>query len=494
MRVLENLEPKDVFYYFEEISNIPRPSYQEKAISDYLMSFAHEHHLEAYQDELYNVIIIKEATAGYEAEEPVILQGHMDMVCEKTGACQKDMEKEGLDLVVDGDYLSAEGTTLGGDDGIAVAYILAILSSDSIPHPRLECVITVSEEVGMDGARGIDLSMLKGHTLLNIDSEKEGELLTSCAGGGRVVATLPLIRETSPEAEAMLPVLVHVHGLIGGHSGIEIDKGRANAVHVLTGALRETYNAIPFRLISMNNGGKDNAIPRDAKALVAIPGRSLNTFKESLAASEKALRAEYIKADPDITIDVLDAPEELLAAPENQSALSADSTKAVLTLISALPNGVQRMSDNIKGLVETSLNLGIVETDAIRLTLHYALRSSVGSAYDTMARKMEWICKALGAEVKRTGEYPAWEFKKESPLREKMVRVYKEMFGKDIDVVAVHAGVECGLLSGKIKNLDAVSIGPDMQDIHTPDERLSISSAKRTYEYVLQVLADRKGA
>ena len=488
MRVLENLEPKDVFYYFEEISRIPRPSYREKAISDYLMAFAKEHQLQATQDELYNVIIIKEATKGYENEEPVILQGHMDMVCEKTASCDKDMEKEGLDLVVDGDYLSAKGTTLGGDDGIAVAYILAILASESIAHPRLECVITVSEEVGMDGARGVDLSGLTGHTLLNIDSEKEGELLCSCAGGGRVIVTLPLIRETSPEAEAMLPVLVQVHGLLGGHSGIEIDKGRANAVHVMTQALREASNTTNLRLISVNNAGKDNAIPRETKALVAIPGRSLNAFKESLKKTQDALRAEYAKADPDITIDVLDAPQELLDLPENKSALTLDSTKAVLTLISSLPNGIQRMSDNLAGMVETSLNLGIIESDAIRLTLHYALRSSVGTAYEAMAQKMEWIAKALGAEVKRTGEYPAWEFAKESPLRDKMVRIYQEMFGKDIDVVAVHAGVECGLLGSKIQNLDAVSIGPDMNDIHTPDERLSISSAKRTYEYILKVL------
>ena len=494
MRVLENLMPKDVFYYFEEISKIPRPSYQEKAVSDYLMSFAAEHHLEAVQDDLFNVVIIKEATPGYETEEPVILQGHMDMVCEKTLDCTKDMEKEGLDLVVDGDFLSAKGTTLGGDDGIAVAYILAILASDTLQHPRLECVITVSEEVGMDGARGVDLSMLKGHTLINIDSEKEGELMTSCAGGGRLTAMLPLIRETSPEAEAMLPVLVHVHGLIGGHSGIEIDKGRANAVHVCTQALREAYNKVAFRLISINNNGKDNAIPREVKALVAIPGRSLNAFKESLAQTEALLRLEYKAADPDITIDVLDAPQEMIDAPENQRALTADSTKAVLTLISALPNGIRRMSDNIPGLVETSLNLGVIETDAIRVCLHYALRSSVGSAYDAMAKQMEWICKALGAEVKREGEYPAWEYVKDSPLREKMARIFKEMFHKDPEVVAVHAGVECGLLADKIANLDAVSIGPDMYDIHTPDERLSIASAARTYDYVCKVLAEKRDA
>lgn len=488
MRVLENLEPKDVFFYFEEISRIPRPSYQEKAISDYLMAFAKEHQLKATQDELFNVIIVKEATKGYENEAPVILQGHMDMVCEKEGGCNKDMEQEGLDLVVKDGFLSAEGTTLGGDDGIAVAYMLAILASNSISHPKLECVFTVSEEVGMDGARGVDLSGLTGHTLINIDSEKEGELLCSCAGGGRVIVTLPLIRETSPEAEAMLPVLVHVHGLLGGHSGIEIDKGRANAVHVMTQALREAFSTAAFRLISVNNGGKDNAIPRDVKALVAVPGRSLNAFKDSLKATQDALRAEYAKADKGITIDVLDAPQELLDAPENKSAFTSDSTKAALTLISALPNGIQRMSDNLAGMVETSLNLGIIETDAIRLTLHYALRSSVGSAYEAMAQKMEWIAKALGAEVKRMGEYPAWEFQTESPLREKMVRIYKELFREDIDVVAVHAGVECGLLCSKIENLDAVSIGPDMEDIHTPDERLSIESAKRTYAYILKVL------
>ncbi len=483
MRILENIEPKEVFHYFEDICAIPHASYHEKEISDYLVAFAKKHKLEYYQDDLYNVIMIKEASAGYEEAEPIILQGHMDMVCEKENDCPKDMDREGLDLVVDGDYVSARGTTLGGDDGIAVAYALAILASDVISHPRLEFVCTVSEEVGMEGAQGIDVSMLKSHLLLNLDSEKEGEILASCAGGGSLEISLRVRREDFSGKT----VLVHVSGLVGGHSGTEIDKGRANATLLLVRALCDASEATGLRLAAFEGGSKDNAIPREAKALVRVADPT--ALAETLASVEKAVRNEYSAVDPDICICMEEAVEVKGLSADVQP-LDKRSTEVMLTLMQALPNGVIRMSHELPGLVETSLNMGIAYLTENHLTLRLALRSSVASAYDGLKKLVVWVSRGLGATVKASGEYPAWEYVKDSPLRDRMCSIYREMFGKELVVEAIHAGVECGLLAGKIENLDAISMGPDILDIHTPTERLSISSTKRMYDFILRILEE----
>lgn len=493
---LEQLRPAEVFRFFREISAIPRPSGREKAVSDYLVDFARQRGLEWHQDSLYNVIIIKEASPGCEDREPLILQGHMDMVCEKRQDCGKDMFTEGLDLAVDGDWLYAEGTTLGGDDGIGVALSLAYLDDDTLRHPRLEAVFTVGEEVGMNGAHGIDLSVLKGRTMLNLDMENEGQLLAGCAGGGRVGIFLPLKRGRNE----MPGKTVFLHGLRGGHSGAEIDKGRAHAVSLLTRALRECIGEIPFCLRAMAGGTKDNAITREAAAVLAVPEAALGRLEERIQELNNIYRKEYETEDPGLTLELLDEPEQLPAEIRNllmadldreslcHESLTGPETRSALHLLTALPQGIIRMSGRIPQLVETSLNLGVTALESRGLRLSYSVRSSVGSAYEELAGRLEFIGTQQGAQVSRSAEYPAWEFNPSSPLREHMASVYREMFGKEARVEMIHAGVECGLFSAKIPGFDAVATGPDIIDIHTPDERMSVSSVERVYGYLRKVI------
>ena len=481
MGVLSDLEPKEVFGYFEEICGIPHPSYKEKQLSDYCVKFAESRGLEVHQDSLGNIIIIKEATAGYESVEPLIIQGHLDMVCEKEPGCDIDFEKDGLRLYVDGDYVAARGTTLGGDDGIAIAMALAILGSDSLEHPRIEAVFTVSEEVGMEGASAIDLSVLRGHKLLNLDSEEEGYLLTSCAGGCRANIFLPVSYETRYGKRYR----ISVKGLTGGHSGAEIDKGRANSNLVLGRLLLALEGALDFGIESMSGGLKDNAIPRESAVSVVVDGEAEEKLKALMAETEAVIRSEYAVTEPDLHIT---------AQPDGETearTLTGDCREAVITLINLLPNGIQSMSADIKGLVETSLNLGILKLTESQLELHYAVRSSVQTAKEFVVEKLRCLTKILGGDLTLEGVYPAWEYRKDSVLRDDMVRIYKEMFGKEPVIQAIHAGLECGLLAGKIENLDAVSIGPDMSGIHTTEERLSISSTGRMWEYVTEIIRQK---
>lgn len=480
MSVLEGLEPGEVFHFFEEITQIPRPSYKEEQISNYLVRFAEERKLEHYQDKLGNVIMIGEATPGYEKVEPIILQGHMDMVCEKESDCGIDFENDPLTLRIEGDTITAEGTTLGGDDGIAIAYALAILDSDSIPHPRLEFVCTVSEEVGMEGAKGIDVSMLKGKKLLNLDSEEEGQMLVSCAGGCRADCILPVEREEVTGCE----VMIHVTGLRGGHSGAEIHKGRANANLLMGRILLELSEDYPYKIHSIAGGSKDNAIPRECEAVLIAEKNAKGMAAEIRGIAER-IQKEFLVSDPDIQVSV-SVGEEI-----TKKALTGETGKKAVTLINLIPNGIQRMSDDIKGLVETSLNLGVLSLETERLSLRYAVRSSVGTAKEFLLRKMECLTSALGGTVERAGDYPAWEYRKDSKLRDDMIRIYREMYGKEPQVEAIHAGVECGILAGKIEGLDAVSIGPDMSGVHTTEEKLSISSTRRVWEFVLKVIASK---
>ena len=477
-----NLEPKEVFRYFKEMSDIPRPSYKEKAISDYLVAFAKEHNLEYYQDDLFNVIMIKEASEGYEDKPAIILQGHMDMVCETAPDCNKDMDKEGLDLEVDGDFLYAKGTTLGADDGIAVAYALALLSDETLKHPRLEFVCTVSEEVGMDGAREIDCSPLQGKLLLNMDNEKEGQVLASCAGGGTARITFPVEREKSLSADESV-LEISLLGGRGGHSGDEIDKGRGNASILLGRVLRHINTAADFKLISITGGSKDNAIPREARATIAVSKEKVEVVKEKVEATSLAIALEFAKTDAGLNATCKEAEAKL--AP-----FTKECSDKYMLLLASLPNGIRRMSRDIEGLVETSLNLGINHTEEDKVMIGYSVRSSVGTSYTALVEKLKFICGGMGCTVEMYGEYPAWEFVAESKFRENLQKVYKEMFGEELKICAIHAGVECGLLSAKIEGLDAISMGPNIYDIHTPDERLSISSAKRSYEFVRKVIEE----
>ncbi|MCI9021506.1 MAG: aminoacyl-histidine dipeptidase [Eubacterium sp.] len=478
MGVLSNLEPKEVFAYFEEISSIPRASYHEDKISNYCADFARKHNLVYYQDDLKNVIIIKEATAGYEQEEPVILQGHLDMVCEKTPDCGIDFETDGLAIRTEGDYITADGTTLGADNGIAIAYVLAILASDTIAHPRLEVIFTVSEEVGMEGASGVDVSMLKGRRLINLDSEEEGYLLAGCAGGSRAVSRMTL-NKISAEGASMK---ITVTGLKGGHSGVEINKGRANANMLMGRILMGLARNVNYHLSSIAGGNKDNAIPRECTVLLCMAEQDLDTAVRELAQMQQDIANEYAVTDSRITIETerdTDVPFFML---------DEAGTKQAVMLINALPNGIQAMSADVEGLVETSLNLGVLRLEGAQLELSYAVRSSVESAKAALHDKMSYLTEGLGGEIEISGDYPAWEFKRNSPLRDKMAAVYEKMYGKKPVIEAIHAGLECGLLAGKLPGLDCISVGPDMEAVHTTEEKLSISSTKRVWEYILEVL------
>lgn len=478
MRVLEQLEPKAVFQYFEEICEIPHGSGNMDQISDYCVRFAQKHGLEYVQDHMKNVIIIKEAAPGYEDKEPVIIQGHLDMVCEKQPGKEKDFLTEGLELHTDGEKIWADGTTLGGDDGIAVAYALALLAADDLKHPRLEIVLTVDEETGLYGAEAIDLSMLKGKKLINIDSEDEGIFTVGCAGGLTLECTIPVSVE---KKQGMLGTL-EITGLLGGHSGVEIDQGHANANVLLGRVLYELNREVSVDIIAMEGGLKDNAIPRNAKANVLFDEKHLEQIQKILKDQEKILKNEYHAGDPDVTVRLTAE-----TVGEAETADQASREKLLHTLLN-IPNGVQNYSMDIKGLVETSLNMGIMKMKNRKLTLSFAIRSSMESAKHHLKDKVTLFTQMLGGTAEAHGDYPGWEYRPDSELREHFIEVYEKMYGKQPVVEIIHAGLECGLLSQKIEGLDCISFGPDMRGVHTFEETLDAGSVKRCWEFLCRVL------
>lgn len=473
-----NLQSKKVFQYFEEIAAIPHGSRNTKAISDYLVEFAKAHNLEYYQDEMNNVVMIQEASEGYENAEPIIIQGHMDMVCEKESDCNIDFEKDGLDLYIDGDFLKARGTTLGGDDGIAVAYALAIMDTPEIVHPRLEVVITVDEEIGLLGATGIDLSMLKGHKMLNIDSDIEGHFLTSCAGGMTFETSIPI---TFDRASGLL-LEVKVTGLEGGHSGSEIDKEHGNANIIMGRVLKTLADEVEIGIASLAGGLKDNAIPRECVAEVLVEKENKDIAMKVLAGFNPVLANEFAASDAGIKVEVKELGEM------ETDILSVASMTKVIFYLRNVPNGIQNMSRIIPGLVETSLNLGIMELTEEALNCVSSVRSSVSTRKADLKDKLELLAAFLGGESNVEGEYPAWEYKAESGIRETISAVYEELFHEEPIFEAIHAGLECGILSEKIPNLDCVSFGPNNYDIHTPKERLSISSTEKVWKLLVEFL------
>ena len=482
MAVLENCEPKRVFHYFEEICKIPHGSGNTKQISDYLVQFAKDHDLKYIQDEMNNVVIYKPGTAGYENAPTVIVQGHMDMVCEKRPDVDHDFTKDGLNLSVEGDYVSANGTTLGGDDGIAVAYGLALLESDTIAHPPLEVFITVDEEIGLLGAVGFDCSVLKGRRFINLDSEAEGSLWISCAGGLSGISHIPVTRLEAKGEK----LTVKISGLMGGHSGAEIDKNRANANSLLGKFLHGLDAKAGYELISVQGGQKDNAITRESIAELLTVKENVETVKEYAASMQAAWREEYAGTDEGITVTVTEEGEQ------DVKVLHPTSKEKVVFFLVNVPYGVQKMSGTIKGLVETSTNIGILKTSENEVLGSSSIRSSVETARDALSDKIEYLTEFLGGEYERQGVYPAWEYRKDSPLRGKMVEVYEEMYGQKPNVVAIHAGLECGLFYKKMEGLDCVSLGPDMKDIHTSEEVLSVSSTERVWKYLVKVLGALK--
>ncbi len=482
MKILENLEPKNVFSYFEEICSIPHGSKNTEKIADYLVEFAKEHHLKHERDEAGNVIIWKEASPGYEDAPVTMIQGHMDMVCAKNASVDHDFKSQGLSLFVEGDFIQAKGTSLGGDDGIAIAYALAILSDHSLKHPALEVVITNDEEIGMLGAGKLETKDLKSKYLLNIDSEEEGILLSSCAGGLTAICSLPLKRRELYGEKVDL----FVKGLTGGHSGTDIEKGRGNANHIFGQLLRHLKRSFDFDLLYLNGGSQDNAIPREAEGSVLVAKDKVCQFLKEV---EKFQSIQQEECRPvEISLSIYGEGRGSFAG----EAMTETTMEKVLFLLEALPDGIQKMDFHTKGFVKTSLNLGVMETRDEIFSMKLSLRSASPYEKNQLSYKLRSLIQIVGGQYKTQGDYPSWSYNENSHLRKMMIQIYKEMFGKEPLIMGIHAGLECGILYEKMPQLDIVSFGPDILDAHSPRERMSIGSVKRTWDYLLNILENIK--
>ena len=461
-----------VVRFFEEFSAIPHGSGNTAMIADYLVDFAKTRGLDHTRDSADNVIIRKKATAGYEDRPAVIFQGHLDMVAEKKPGAKIDMQTEGLTLYRDGDFLRAVDTTLGGDDGVALAYALALLDSDDIPHPDFEAVFTSDEEIGLLGAVAIDPAKIHGRLLINIDSDEEGVFTVGCAGGMRSDVTLP-VRRTVTDTEAYK---LKVSGFKGGHSGVEIDKGRVNASKVLVEILTHLGS---ISIKDIRGGNADNAIPRECECVLTRESDPT----ELVLTLGAAIKERYADIEPDISVTVERVSSDLHGVCCEDSAI-------LVSLLNALPSGIIAMSTDVEGLVETSLNMGILRMDGDKAEVSFSVRSAKGTAKQALGDRLEAIAKEHGASYSTRGAYPAWEYKKDSHLRDVMKKVYEDMYKKSPEIVIIHAGLECGIFSEKIEGLDCVSIGPNNYDIHTTEERLSLSSLERVWEFLLNVLKE----
>lgn len=478
MRILENLEPQDVFYYFEEICKIPHGSGNTGQISDYLKAFADEHGLYCRQDELNNIVMIKEASKGYEDHEPVLLQGHMDMVAVKDADCTIDMTKDGLQLEILGDRLTAKGTSLGGDDGIAVAFALALLAGEEYRHPRIELILTVDEEVGMEGATGLTVDDLTAKRMINLDQEEEKIFITGCAGGARI----DIRKKTETEQVKGMLCKLKISGLQGGHSGQEINKERGNAICLMGRLLAALQEKTPIYLKEVNGGTADNAIPNEVCAEIVV-----TEWTEDIAAfmEEKfcGLKAEFAGKEDGLKCELQVGAEDALIEVCNRK-----DSEQWIHLLNVIPHGVMANSVKMKGLVETSLNPGILNVSAVEGMVSTSVRSSNAAAKEALINQLKSLAALCDATVGIRGDYPGWDYDPDSPLREKMVTIYEEMYGVKPQIEAIHAGLECGIFQSKIPGLDCVSIGPDMQDIHTTRETLSIPSVQRVWKFLLKVL------
>ena len=480
MNPLQNTEPKEVFKWFYEISQVPRGSGNERAISDFLVKFAKDRNLEVHQDKAMNVIIKKPGTAGYEKSPTVIIQGHMDMVCEKDASSNHDFLKDPIKFVVKGEMLYADKTTLGGDDGIAVAYALTVLDSKDIPHPPLEVLITTEEETGMGGAMALTDEHLQGTRLLNIDSEEEGVFLVSCAGG----ANIHVFFDIKKEAAKGKFLKITVGGLLGGHSGIEINKQRANSIKLLGRILYNIKQNEKINIVEISGGSKHNAIAKDAHAVIAAENtEAVLKIVEKMTADFKN---EYRAVDKLLTVTANETQN-----PSGQM-FTKELTLNLIDFMASIPNGVQYMSMEIHGLVQTSLNNGVLEEIDGKIKFTTSVRSSVKSALDEIVDVLRIQAERCGAEFKKNSEYPAWEYSPDSPVRDAAVNVYKKLNNKEPLITAIHAGLECGLLKKTLPKVDAISFGPNLYDVHTPNEHMDIASVERVWKFLLAYLAELK--
>ena len=481
MAVLKGLKPEKVFAYFEKLCSVPHGSGNTKIISDLCVSFARELGLKCRQEDCGNVVIWKNGSAGYENAAPIILQGHIDMVCAKTDDCTKDMTREGLDLRTDGQWVWADKTSLGGDNCIAVAMILAVLADDDLPHPPIEAVFTVDEEVGMDGAAALDCSDLKGRRLLNLDSEQEGVFTVSCAGGMRMDCVLPAEQTAVSGGEGFA---LTISGLQGGHSGGDIHLGRGSANQLMARVLYSALERFPgLRLAALQGGQFDNVICSRCEAAVVLP-RGGADFAAFVREFDGILKNEYAVTDPGVSLEC--APVQV-----SDAVSEADTVKLLRTLL-ALPQGVEAMDTDFPGLVQTSLNMGVVMLTSGGLHVTFSVRSSVASRKEMLAQRVRAITEMAGGTVSERGVYPGWQYDRNSQFRPMVLAAYKDMTGRDGVVEATHGGLECGLLMEKISEVDAVSMGPDILDIHSVRERLDVASTARVYDTLCEVLRRSK--
>jgi dipeptidase D len=478
--VLRGLTPNSVFGFFEEITQIPRCSGDEQRISDYLVNFAKERNLEVIRDKALNVIIKKPAAPGYEKAPTVILQGHMDMVCEKNKDTVHNFEKDAIKLRIVDDMIYATDTTLGADNGIAIAYALALLDAKDIPHPAIEALFTTDEESTMGGAIALDGTSLSGRLLVNIDSEEEGRLLVSSAGGTKAKVVLPIVWESAKSA--MNTVRIRIGGLNGGHSGMEINKGRGNANKLMGRLLNEIKGEIELHINEINGGVKSNAIPRETDVVAQVSKENYGKLEAKLQQLEAIFKNELRAADPEVSIK-LEIEEKPLDKVFNQETLN----KLIACLV-LVPNGVQSMSMEIPGLVESSTNLGVVQTAGDSIYMINEIRSSVRTLKKNVLNTVKLMAETLGGELRIESDYPEWEYNPDSRMRKLFQKVYKDMNHKDAEIIAIHAGLECGVLAQKLEGLDSISLGPNIFDVHTPKEHFSIASTKNVWEYLLEVL------
>ena len=482
MSVLSELKPKLVMRYFEEISAMPHGSGNTDAIADYCVRFASGRNLECARDASNNVIIIKQASRGYEDVPAIIVQGHLDMVCEKEPGCEIDMEHEGIQLATDGEWIWAKGTTLGGDNGIAVAMALALLDREDIPHPRLEVVLTSNEEIGLIGASALNTDVLRGRMMLNVDSENEGILTVSCSGGVRANCRIPV------QWEEITGCVCHINisGLTGGHSGIKIVDGGANANILMGRLLYGLQKEMSIRITQLSGGMADNAISASCEAKVLVPQEEMQRLRQIVASYGQTYYDEFSSTDPEIRIECI---SEWVS---EQAALTAEATHRVASALMLFPNGVQTMSHHIPGLVQTSLNLGVLRLCNENMIASFSVRSSAATEKAHLCNRLESLSEAFGGHTDFAGDYPGWAYKPDSKLRDLVADVFEKNSGKKAVIEAIHAGLECGIFAGKLPGLDCVSIGPDMENIHSPAERLNVASVERTWNLICEVLKRTK--
>ncbi len=480
MESLLKIDSKQIFKYFEEICSIPHGSGNMEKISEYVLLFAEKNGLRAIRDDAFNVIVYKDASKGYESAEPVILQGHLDMVCQKADGVDINFEEQGITPFIDGDYIKAKGTTLGADNGIAVSMIMAILADKNISHPHIEAVFTTDEEIGMLGAEELDVRLLSAKRMINLDSEEADTMTVSCAGGSDFRMELTITKKQVSGTR----LTVEVCGLKGGHSGVEIDKCRQNANTLMGRILNFAKEKAEFSIMDINGGTKSNAIPRNSK--VELATENAEELISILRLYEEKVKTEIKNPEEDFTLKI-----EVLEKG-NFEVFADDIKEKLVNILLLTPNGVLQMSAEIENLVETSLNLGILANENGKIVMQYALRSNKQSALDYLEEKMIAFSKLFTADFKISGRYSPWEFKENSKLREVYKEAYRHEFSKDVKVSAIHAGLECAVFAKKISDLDCISIGPDMWGVHTVEETLSISSVERIFRTLCNSLATLK--